>query len=541
MRCFRGRTTSRASARWVSTTAEGGSAKTVAPLTPWQRASNTVAGAFASAEARVASRVLFTARSSSIAERPKPGGLGGRALFDEAVASSASGGVDSTAAERLLELTLAHTAAAVPVPSLEFPPRCDPEPAAVAAEAAALAMGSGRNAGAWADDPTSAELHVATLDALAEALRLPRQYQWAVGPGCGLNHPSEEEALLFALTAARMAAQLGGEMATAVKRFQQPGVDTRNLTVYCHPQQQPFVSRVCRFAGIERVRCPTAALVGTRGNYRVSPDDFAALIEEDVARGFKPLMLIGSFGPLRGTCTVDDVPMLGAVAANARLWLHLDAGFGGAAGALAETEAGPSAALAMELEHACDAANSIHVNAGRWLALGRPHETQLYFADRRAAAVALRGQKTEASQRHDAGAYIPDALELGRFRMSELEAPLSTARMAAGLLNMSAVRERALRQLKASALLDEMLRGDALFEVPVDTTPFATVMFRPRLVSPDVTNAMLKRLEATAFRVSKADVSSGRLLVCCLAGTHEVADPARTAAAIFAALREARV
>jgi glutamate/tyrosine decarboxylase-like PLP-dependent enzyme len=83
----------------------------------------------------------------------------------------------------------------------------------------------------------------------------------------------------------------------------------------------------------------------------------SAAIAEDLAAGIRPIAVVATVGTT-STTAIDPVPAIADVCERHRLWLHVDAAYGGAA------------AILPELRHVldgCDRADSIVVNPHKWL------------------------------------------------------------------------------------------------------------------------------------------------------------------------------
>src|SRR3954471_20299532 len=68
--------------------------------------------------------------------------------------------------------------------------------------------------------------------------------------------------------------------------------------------------------------------VPTDGLFRLRPDALEALIEEDRRRGLTPFLIVASAGTTN-TGAVDPLPELADLAERHKLWLHVDAAYGG--------------------------------------------------------------------------------------------------------------------------------------------------------------------------------------------------------------------
>jgi aromatic-L-amino-acid decarboxylase len=95
--------------------------------------------------------------------------------------------------------------------------------------------------------------------------------------------------------------------------------------VYVSEEAHHSVRKAALIAGFspERVR---ALEVDDR--FRTPPEAVERAVREDRARGLSPFLLVASAGTT-GTGAVDDLDALAGVAERERLWLHVDAAYGG--------------------------------------------------------------------------------------------------------------------------------------------------------------------------------------------------------------------
>ncbi len=96
-------------------------------------------------------------------------------------------------------------------------------------------------------------------------------------------------------------------------------------TIYVSSQIHHSVRRAATLAGF-----PTSAVrdVAVDRDRRIKVRDLEEMISADRARGRKPFLVVGSVGTTN-TGAVDDLEALADIAERQRLWLHLDAAYGG--------------------------------------------------------------------------------------------------------------------------------------------------------------------------------------------------------------------
>jgi aromatic-L-amino-acid decarboxylase len=96
-------------------------------------------------------------------------------------------------------------------------------------------------------------------------------------------------------------------------------------TIYVSAHTHHSVAKSARFAGFpaERVR-----IVPTNGELRIDVDALEAMVVADRAAGLTPFCIVANAGTTN-TGTLDPLAALADLAARERLWLHVDAAYGG--------------------------------------------------------------------------------------------------------------------------------------------------------------------------------------------------------------------
>jgi len=121
----------------------------------------------------------------------------------------------------------------------------------------------------------------------------------------------------------------GGSLATfsavvAARRDRLPE-DFLRGRIYASDQSHHAIRKAALLAGF-----PEASVreIETDGLFRIRVDALERAIAEDRAEGATPFLVVGNAGTTN-TGAVDDLPGLADVAARERLWLHVDAAYGG--------------------------------------------------------------------------------------------------------------------------------------------------------------------------------------------------------------------
>ncbi|KAJ9550409.1 hypothetical protein OSB04_014454 [Centaurea solstitialis] len=169
----------------------------------------------------------------------------------------------------------------------------------------------------WLASPAATELEMVVMDWLATMLQLPKSFKFS-GSGGGVLQSTTSEAVLCTLIAARDRA------------LKEIGVQhVGKLVVYGSDQTHSTFMKVCKIAGIhpENIRSIPTIL---EDDFSLSPKLLRKVVEADVAKGLVPLYLCATVGTT-STTAIDPIKHLADVAADYRIWVHVDAAYGGSA------------------------------------------------------------------------------------------------------------------------------------------------------------------------------------------------------------------
>jgi aromatic-L-amino-acid decarboxylase len=189
----------------------------------------------------------------------------------------------------------------------------------------------------WKTAPAATELEQVTLGWLRQWLGLPED--------CfGIIHDTASTGTLHAILAARE---------LAAPELRSTGAMPQ-LVLYCSEHAHSSVDKGALAAGtgLNHIRH-----VPTDAAFRMRPDVLERMIVEDQAAGRRPFCIVATVGTT-SAASVDPVNAIADVAERHRLWLHVDAAYGGTAAILAEHK------------HVLDGAaraDSLVVNPHKWL------------------------------------------------------------------------------------------------------------------------------------------------------------------------------
>jgi aromatic-L-amino-acid decarboxylase len=168
------------------------------------------------------------------------------------------------------------------------------------------------NAMTWRTCPAATELETAMIGWLRRWVGLPGEFD-------GVVYDTASVGLLHALAVARE------EAAPSTRKLGMTGRDLPRLRIYASDQAHSSVEKAAIALGI-----------GEENVVRVASDDVfrmkAPLLGEAIARdrrqGLRPLAVVATIGTT-STASVDPVPEIAEVCREEKVWLHIDAAYGG--------------------------------------------------------------------------------------------------------------------------------------------------------------------------------------------------------------------
>ncbi len=230
-----------------------------------------------------------------------------------------------------------------------------PLPIAVAAEG--LASWMNQSVDLFATGPTASLVEEEVIAWLADAVGFPRTSFGVLTSGGAMAN-------LMALAVARdrhLRRMLG-------LRRPPRGSELAGATVYTSDQTHFSVARALGLLGFPRSSLRTVA---SDEVFSLRADPVARAIARDRARGLRPFALVATCGTTN-TGSIDQLPTLAQLARRERLWLHIDAAYGGAA-RLSSRDRGRARGL--------EQADSVTLDPHKWL--GQPHDLGALLVRRR--------------------------------------------------------------------------------------------------------------------------------------------------------------
>ena len=342
-----------------------------------------------------------------------------------------------------------------------------------------LAAALNTNAMLWRTGPAQTELEERTLDWLRQLLGLP-------GGFFGTIHDTASISTLIAIAAAREA---------AVPEARERGMSgLPPLRVYASEEVHSSIDKACITLGLGRAGIRK---IPTDERFRMDPAALEAAIAEDRTNGILPIAVVATVGTT-STTSIDPVPEIADICERHRLWLHVDAAYGG------------SAALVPEMRHVLDGAeraDSLVVNPHKWMFV--PVDCSALYT-RRPEVVRAAFSLVPEYLATPEGETVTNLMDYGpalgkRFRALKLWMTLR----AFGAEGMAArIREH----VRLARLFASWVQGEAGWEV-LAPVPFSLVVFRhrPPGVPEEAVDAHNERLMAAVNESGRAFLSHTRI------------------------------
>jgi aromatic-L-amino-acid/L-tryptophan decarboxylase len=300
------------------------------------------------------------------------------------------------------------------------------------------------NAMLWKSSPGATELEQITLSWLRQWLALPNDF-------FGIIYDTASISVLQAIGAAREYADPDCRL-----KGMRPG-----LIVYLseHTHSSSEKAAITLGFGQENVR-----KIPVDSEFRMRPDLLERAIESDIAAGNRPCCIVASVGST-STTAIDPVPQIADIAERHRLWLHVDAAYGGPAAVVPEMRF---------ILNGVERAHSVVLNPHKWLYVSIDCSvlyTRYPEILRRASSLSAEYLRTAEDDR--VVNYMDYGVQLGhRFRSLKLWYVFRYY----GRHGIIAMLRESLRQAQ---LLKSLVEADPDFELSAPV-PLSLVCFRHR-------------------------------------------------------------
>ena len=198
------------------------------------------------------------------------------------------------------------------------------------------------NAMLWKTCPSATELEQCTLNWLRDLVGLPGSF-W------GIIYDTASISTMHAIAAAREALNLDIRTKGLAGRRDLPA-----LTLYTSAHAHSSVEKAAITLGLgsRQVR-----KIEVDERFRMRVDHLEKAVRTDRQAGYQPFCVVATVGTT-STTSIDPVPRIAELCGSEKVWLHVDAAYGG------------PAAIVPEMNHVldgCDKADSIVINPHKWL------------------------------------------------------------------------------------------------------------------------------------------------------------------------------
>ena len=170
----------------------------------------------------------------------------------------------------------------------------------------------------WRTSPAATELEQVTLGWLRKLIGLPEPFE-------GVIYDTASIATLHALAAARESAVPGARERGLAGRPEVP-----RLRVYCSDETHSSIDKAAIAIGLGH---DSVRKIPVDDEFRLRTDLLAQAVVEDRRAGMLPIAVVATVGTT-ATTSIDPVPGIADICARERIWLHVDAAYGGVAAML---------------------------------------------------------------------------------------------------------------------------------------------------------------------------------------------------------------
>jgi aromatic-L-amino-acid decarboxylase len=349
-----------------------------------------------------------------------------------------------------------------------------------------LTAGLAQNTFLWRTSPVGTELETVVVGWLREAFGLPPVFD-------GFLTDTASTSSLLALAAAREAAGLDASARGLAGRG-----DVVAPRVYASQEAHSSIDKAAMTLGLGRAN---VVHVPVDDAFRMRPADLAAAIAADRAAGSLPIAIVATAGTTN-TTAVDPLGAIADIAERERVWLHVDAAYGG------------SAAIVPELRPLFDGwerAQSIVVNPHKWLAV--PFDASVLLTTRMdtlRTAFSLVPEYLRAIDENAATRNVSEySQQLGRrFRALKVWVMLRA-------FGMAGLRRRIRSHVELAHAFARWVEQDPDWLV-VAPVPFSTICLRWRpavLASRESEPAVAAMLDAANTAIIESVNASGEILL----------------------------
>jgi len=314
----------------------------------------------------------------------------------------------------------------------------------------------------WRTSPAATELEEVTLGWLRRLIGLPDSFE-------GVIYDTASIATMHAVVAAREAAVAGVRAKGLAGRS-----DVPRVAVYCSDQTHSSIDKAVIAIGLGH---ESLRKIPTNDRFEMRVDALADQIARDRADGVLPICVVPTVGTT-STTSVDPVNALADVCERERIWMHVDAAYGGVAAMLPTHR---------HILNGAERADSIVVNPHKWLFT--PFDLTAFYSRRMdvmRAAFSLTPEYLQTSEAATVKNLMDTGVQLGRrFRSLKLWFILRS-------YGARALREKLAEHIRLAAELASWVDAHPDFE-RLAPTPLSVVCFRWKPRAATLSEAELDR------------------------------------------------
>ena len=330
----------------------------------------------------------------------------------------------------------------------------------------------------WRTSPAATELEEVSLAWLRRLIGLPDAFE-------GVIYDTASIATMHAMVAAREAA------VADVRAKGLAGRDVPRLAVYCSDQTHSSIDKAVIAIGLGH---ESLRKISTDDNFAMRVDALERAIARDRSDGVLPIAVVPTIGTT-STTSIDPVAAIADTCARERIWMHVDAAYGGVAAMLPSHR---------HILAGAERADSLVVNPHKWLFT--PFDLSAFYSRRMDVVRAAFALTPEYLQTNDAGSVknlMDTGVQLGRrFRSLKLWMILRS-------YGAKAIRERLAEHIRLAAALASWIDAHADFE-RLAPTPLSVVCFRWRPKNTPLSDA---ELDAANERIIDTVNASGDIFI----------------------------
>src|SRR5947207_593311 len=168
------------------------------------------------------------------------------------------------------------------------------------------------NAMTWRTCPAATELETVVIDWLRQWVGLPDEFG-------GVVYDTASVGIMHALAAARE------EAAPSTRRLGLTNRDLPRFRIYTSDEAHSAAEKAAITLGIGE---ENVQRVETDADFRIDVKLLAQSIANDRQQGFQPMAVVATVGTT-STASVDPVPEIAKICQEEKMWLHVDAAYGG--------------------------------------------------------------------------------------------------------------------------------------------------------------------------------------------------------------------